>query len=146
MPTTLLAGSGAPPRCAASLEAVCERYVSIMTFGSLVWIAVTVGIAFPSVGTFLLSFVPLPSWVDRKWVRLAMTVAAAVLPALVGTVSLLLRDPDERPVGAARLRTVLRGYPFTLGLAVTLLMMGGDVLPGGDRRAPLLLQAGTRVP
>ena len=100
-----------------------QIYVSVMTFGSLVWIAVVVGIAFPSVGTFLLSFVPLPSWVDRKWVRLAMTVAAVVLPALVGTVSLLLRDPDERPTGLARLRTVLRGYPFTLGLAVTLLMM-----------------------
>jgi len=100
-----------------------QIYVSVMTFGSLVWIAVVVGIAFPSVGTFLLSFVPLPSWVDRKWVRLAMTVAAVVLPALVGTVSLLLRDPDERPTGMARLRTVLRGYPFTLGLSVTLLMM-----------------------
>ena len=100
-----------------------QIYVSIMTFGSLVWIAVIVGIAFPTVGTFLLSFVALPSWVDRKWVRLAMTIAAAVLPALVGTVSLLLRDPDERPAGSARLRAVLRGYPFTLGLAVTLLMM-----------------------
>jgi hypothetical protein len=100
-----------------------QIYVSVMTFGSLVWIAVVVGIAFPSVGTFLLSFVPLPSWVDRKWIRLAMTVAAVVVPALVGTVSLLLRDPDERPTGLARLRTVLRGYPFTLGLAVTLLMM-----------------------
>jgi hypothetical protein len=100
-----------------------QLYVSVMTFGSLVWIAVIVGIAFPSVGTFLLSFVPLPSWVDREWVRLGMIVAGVVLPALVGTVSLLLRDPDKRPIGSARLRTVLRGYPFTLGLAVTLLMM-----------------------
>jgi hypothetical protein len=90
-----------------------QIYVSVMTFGSLVWIAVIVGIAFPSAGTFLLSFVPLPSWVDRKWVRLAMTIAAAVLPALVGAVSLLLRDPDERPTGSARVRAVLRGYPFT---------------------------------
>ena len=100
-----------------------QIYVSIMTFGSLVWTAVIVGIAFPSAGTFLLSFVPLPAWVDRKWVRLAMTIAAAVLPALVGGVSLLLRDPDERQTGAARVRAVLRGYPFTLGLAVTLVMM-----------------------
>jgi hypothetical protein len=100
-----------------------QIYVSVMTFGSLVWTAVIVGIAFPSAGTFLLSFVPLPAWVDRKWVRLAMTIAAAVLPALVGAVSLLLRDPDERPTGSARVRAVLRGYPFTLGLAVTLLMM-----------------------
>jgi len=29
-----------------------QVYVSIMTFGSLVWIAVIVGIAFPSVGTY----------------------------------------------------------------------------------------------
>src|SRR5580765_8429666 len=100
-----------------------QTYVSVMTFGSLVWIAVIVGIAFPSAGTFLLSFVPLPAWVDRKWVRLAMTIAAAVLPALIGAVSLLLQDPDERPTGSARLRAVLRGYPFTLGLAVTLSMM-----------------------
>jgi hypothetical protein len=100
-----------------------QMYVSVMTFGSLVWIAVIVGIAFPSAGTFLLSFAPLPAWVDRKWVRLAMTIAAAVLPALVGAVSLLLQDPDDRPTGTARLRAVLRGYPFTLGLAVTLLMM-----------------------
>jgi hypothetical protein len=100
-----------------------QLYVSVMTFGSLVWIAVIVGIAFPSAGTFLLSFVPLPAWVDRKWVRLAMTVVAAVLPALVGAVSLLLQDPDERRTGWARLRAVLRGYPFTLGLAVTLSMM-----------------------
>ena len=100
-----------------------QMYVSVMTFGSLVWIAVIVGIAFPRVGTFLLSFAPLPAWVDRKWVRLAMTIAAAVLPALVGAVSLLLQDPDERPTGSARLRAVLRGYPFTLGLAVTLSMM-----------------------
>jgi hypothetical protein len=100
-----------------------QIYVSVMTFGSLVWMAVIVGIAFPSAGTFLLSFVPLPAWIDRKWVRLAMTIAAAVLPALVGGVSLLLRDPDQRPTGSARVRAVLRGYPFTLGLALTLLMM-----------------------
>jgi hypothetical protein len=100
-----------------------QIYVSIMTFGSLVWIAVIVGIAFPRAGTFLLSFVPPPAWVNRKWIRLAMTIAAALLPALVGAVSLLLRDPGERPTGVARLRAVLRGYPFTLGLAMTLLMM-----------------------
>jgi hypothetical protein len=100
-----------------------QIYVSLMTFGSLVWTAVIVGIAFPSAGTFLLSFASLPSWVDPAWIRLAMAIAAAVVPALVGAVSLLLHDPDERPTGAARLRAVLRGYPFTLGLALTLLLM-----------------------
>ena len=100
-----------------------QIYVSVMMFWSSIRTAVLVGIAFPSAGTFLLSFVPLPTWVDRKWVRLAMTIAAAVLPALVGGSRCSYSDPDERPAGAARVRAVLRGYPFTVGLAVTLSMM-----------------------
>ena len=39
------------------------------------------GIVFPSFATFLLAFVPLPDWVDRTWVRLAMLAAAAIVPA-----------------------------------------------------------------
>jgi hypothetical protein len=100
-----------------------QIYVSIMTFGSLVWIAVALGIAFPRVGTFLLSFVPVPKWVDTRWIRIAMLASAVVVPAIVGGVSLLLQDPDTRPSGFARVKWVLRGYPFTLGLAITLIMM-----------------------
>ena len=36
-----------------------------------VWLVVLVGVVFPSVATFLLAFVPLPSWVEPGWVRLA---------------------------------------------------------------------------
>ena len=100
-----------------------QIYVTIMTFGSIVWIAVVIGIAFPRIGTFLLSFVPVPKWVDARWIRIAMLIAAVVVPALVGAVSLLLKDPEDRPWGTGKMRAVLRGYPFTLGLAITLLMM-----------------------
>jgi hypothetical protein len=100
-----------------------QIYLSVLTFASLGWIAVVLGIVVPSVGMFLLSFVTLPDWVDRTWVRLAMLIAALVLPGVVGAVALLLKDSEERPRGAARVKAILKGYPFTLGLAVTLVLM-----------------------
>jgi hypothetical protein len=101
-----------------------QIYLSVLAFGSVLWIVVVLGIAFPSLGTFLLSFVPLPDWVGKGVVRLAMLAAAVVLPLVVGWVSLLLKDPEERPRGtAATLKAVLKGYPFTLGLSITLIMM-----------------------
>src|SRR5919108_6359501 len=59
-----------------------QIYLSLVSFGSVIWLLALVGIAFPKLGTFLLSFVPLPDWVDRKWVRLAMLAAALVIPPI----------------------------------------------------------------
>jgi hypothetical protein len=101
-----------------------QIYVSIIGFGSVAWIITVLGIAFPSFATFMLGFVKLPSWVDKSWIRLVMLVAAVVLPLIVGGVSLLLLDAEDRPRGVgAKLKAVLKGYRFTLGLAVTLIMM-----------------------
>jgi hypothetical protein len=56
-------------------------------------------------------------------VRLAMLGAAILVPPLIGIVALFLKDPADRAQGAAaKARVVLKGYPFTLGLAVTLVM------------------------
>src|SRR5687768_7337522 len=49
-----------------------QIYLSLVSFGSVIWLLTLVGIAFPRIGTFLLSFVPLPEWIDKKWIRLAM--------------------------------------------------------------------------
>ncbi|TAK33874.1 MAG: hypothetical protein EPO21_11670 [Chloroflexota bacterium] len=101
-----------------------QIYLSILAFGSVFWLVVLIGIAFPSAATFLLALVTVPGWVDRTWIRLAMTAAAIVLPAVMGVVSLLIVDPEERPQGMLdTARVVLRGYALTLGLAVTLLML-----------------------
>src|SRR5215213_12041373 len=64
-----------------------QIYLSIISFGSVAWIIAVLGIAVPSVATFLLTFVPLPSWVDRAWVRLAMLAAAAIIPLVVGFIA-----------------------------------------------------------
>src|SRR5437773_168934 len=53
-----------------------------------------------------------------------MIAAVAVIPSLIGWLSTRLIDPSERPRGAGPFaRTLLQGYPFTLGLALTLTVM-----------------------
>src|SRR5919202_3759327 len=113
--TTLLFGKVSEDR---------QLYLSAISFGSIAWLVVLVGVIVPSAGTFLLGLVKLPSWVDQHWVRLAMLVAAVVLPALIGVAALLMIDPEQRPYGVAgKAKAVLKGYPYTLGMAITLVMM-----------------------
>ena len=101
-----------------------QIYLSLVSFGSVIWLLALLGIAFPKVGTFLLSFVPLPEWVDTKWIRLAMLAGVMLIPAAVGVLATRLVDKDERLKGAGGfVKTVLRGYPYTIGLAITLLLM-----------------------
>jgi len=101
-----------------------QIYLSIIAFGSVAWIVAVLGIVFPSFGTFMLAFVTLPRWVDHTWIRLAMLAAAAVIPLVVGVVSTRMLDAEQRPSGAvANAVAVLKGYPYTLALALTLIMM-----------------------
>jgi hypothetical protein len=101
-----------------------QIFLSIIALGSVLWLAVVLGIAFPDFGTFLLGFVPLPNWVEEAWVRIAMLVAAVLIPVVVGVISLLMLEPGERPQGIlAKGKEVLKGYPYTLGLALTLVLM-----------------------
>jgi hypothetical protein len=101
-----------------------QIYVSLIAFGSVIWLVVLVGVAFPSAGTFLLSFVPLPDWVDKTWVRLAMLGAVVVIPAVVGGISILIQGEAQRPRGAGAIaKALLKGYPYTVGLAMTLVLM-----------------------
>jgi hypothetical protein len=101
-----------------------QIFLSIIALGSVLWLAVVLGIVFPDFGTFLLGFVPLPNWVDEAWVRLAMLVAAVLIPVVVGVISQLMLEPEERPQGIlAKGKEVLKGYPYTLGLALTLVLM-----------------------
>src|SRR3954469_18083891 len=100
-----------------------QVWLAGLTFGSLVWVALLVGVIVPDVGTVLLGFVPLPDWVDENLVRLAMLVAVLVLPALLGALTLKVVDPADRPHGRELAMTVLRGYPLTPGLAATLVLL-----------------------
>ena len=97
--------------------------LAAITFGSVVWVVLLVGVIVPDVGTLLLAFVPVPDFVDPLWVRIAMLAAALVLPLVVGGAILLMLDPADRPSGIEAVRLVLRGYLVTAALALTLVFL-----------------------
>ncbi|MBI4498733.1 MAG: hypothetical protein HY689_12640 [Chloroflexi bacterium] len=90
---------------------------------ALAWLAAALGVLFPPVGLFLLAFVPHPEGVPASWVRLGMAAAVAVVPLVTGLLSLLLFAPQERPRGRAVLRALVLGYPVTVGLGLTLVLL-----------------------
>src|SRR5919198_2608122 len=46
-----------------------QLYLSVIAFGSVIWLVGLVAIVFPGFGAFLLAFVTLPPWVNRAWIR-----------------------------------------------------------------------------
>ena len=100
-----------------------QVWLAVLTFGSLAWVAAAVGVIVPDVGAMLLTALPLPDWVPEDLVRLAMLGIALLLPAVLGGVTLLLFDSEDRPKGVELVKQVLRGYPLVPALAVTLVVL-----------------------
>src|SRR5688572_25252472 len=101
-----------------------QIYLSIMTFGSVAWLVLAIGVAFPAAGAWLLAFAPLPDWVNDNWVRLFMLIGAIVVPLIVGMLGLKMLEPEQKPSDLkGKAVTILKGYPYTLGLVLTLVMM-----------------------
>jgi len=95
----------------------------LMTFGSVLWVVLVVGVILPEVGTFLLAFAPIPDFVDENWIRLAMLVAALIVPLLIGLSAIQIVPPASRPRGVDTITGVLRGYPLAFVLAVVLVFL-----------------------
>jgi hypothetical protein len=96
-----------------------QTVLSLIALGSLAWVIVLLGVLVPAVAVFLLAAVPLPSLIDETWIRIGMLIAAIAIPLLVGVAAIWVAQPSKRPKGAGLVVGVLRGYPFTLLLAVT---------------------------
>ena len=84
------------------------------------WPLLLLGIAFPKVATFLLAFVPVPSWVPSWVVRVVWIVLAVVVPLAVGA-AMAARQPPDRPRRSWPAR-LLRGFPIIIGLSAALLI------------------------
>lgn len=93
--------------------------LSFITLGSLAWIGTVLGVLLPDVGAFLVAAIPAPEGAE-DWIRLAMLVAALLLPLLIGIGGLLILDPADRPKGGAMIVQVLRGYLYAPVLAAVL--------------------------
>jgi hypothetical protein len=101
-----------------------QSFFSIMAMAAVVWLVVALGIAFPGFGAFVLAFIPLPEWVDRFWIRMIMLALTLLVPIGVGVLAISIMDKAKRPktIGA-KCKAILRGYPYTFGLALALVIM-----------------------
>jgi hypothetical protein len=97
--------------------------LALITFGSIVWAALAIGVVLPYVGAFLVAAVPAPGIIDESWLRLVMLIGALAVPAAVGIATIFVVEPAKRPKGAAIAGQVLRGYPLSAALALTLVLL-----------------------
>lgn len=97
--------------------------LAIVTFGSVVWAVLVVGVVLPYIGAFLLAAVPAQGIVGESWLRLAMLLGALFVPAVVGAATIFVVEPARRPKGFDLVKQVLRGYPLSAALAVTLVLL-----------------------
>jgi hypothetical protein len=100
-----------------------QVWLAVLTFGSLAWVAAVAGVLVPDVGAVLLTALPRPDWIPEDLVRLAMLATAILLPAILGGVTLLLFDAEDRPQGTELLAQVARGYALVPILAATLVVL-----------------------
>jgi hypothetical protein len=101
--------------------------LALVTFGSLAWAIAVLGVVLPYVGAFLLAAVPAPDLIGESLLRLAMLVAALLLPAVVGAATIFVVEPARRPKGRGLVDQVLRGYllsPALAGMLILLALVG----------------------
>lgn len=95
-----------------------------LTFGSVIWMVLLVGVLLPDVGTVLLLFVPPQEVVSEDVIRLGMVLGAIVVPAILGALTLAFAPTESRTVRGI-IEAVVRGYPLTLLLALLLVFLAG---------------------
>src|SRR5687768_5767688 len=84
-----------------------QSILLVIVFGSLVWVALLVGIVLPTVGSFLVAMVPIKDAIGEGWVRIGMLIGAIVLPLVIGVLGVFVMAPANRPKGAGLIVAVL---------------------------------------
>ncbi|HEY7434027.1 MAG TPA: phage holin family protein [Methylomirabilota bacterium] len=95
-------------------------FLSALLFAAGAWPLLLLGVAAPKVATFLLAFVPVPSWVPSSALRGLWISLALVVPLAVGA-AMAVPPPVDRPRRPWPAR-LLRGFPITAGLSAALLI------------------------
>ena len=95
----------------------------ILVFGSLVWVALVIGVLIPDVGSILIAATPMTPFLDISWLRMAMLGAALTLPLVIGMAAVSVAEKESRPKGFGLVIAVLRGYPFAAVLALLMVVL-----------------------
>jgi len=122
----------------------------LITFGSIVWVVLVVGVFVPDVGSILLTFVPVANLIE-PYVRILMLIGAIVVPLLIGAATLQIEERAARPTGGEMVKSVLRGYPLAFVLAFVLVFLAAVavvrkarslVKRWGDAHVPIVVKPG----
>jgi hypothetical protein len=100
-----------------------QMILLIIVFGSLVWVALVIGVIFPNVGSILIAAVPAKDIIGEQWVRIGMLIGALVVPLVIGIAAVFVTEPKSRPRGLGLVVGVLRGYPFAAVLSLILVVL-----------------------
>ena len=91
-----------------------------MMAAAAAWPILLLGVVAPKAALFFFAFVPLSSSVPPGLVRVIWLAAALLVPIAVG-VTVAVQSPTGRQEGLAK--SVLRGFPITLGLAAAFVVL-----------------------
>jgi uncharacterized membrane protein YqjE len=97
-----------------------QTALSIALVLSLVWPLLVVGAFAPAVASWAIAFVPMQRWVPSWVLRIVWIALAVAAPPVVGAITAWVA-PDRKQKHST-LRTVLQGYPLTLGFAISFLI------------------------
>jgi hypothetical protein len=100
-----------------------QALLLVIVFGSLLWVALVVGIAWPPVGTLLVASVPMSDQVDPNWIRTGMLVGALAVPVAIGLAAALVSNDTTKRGPGALISAGLRGYPFAVTLTIMLALL-----------------------
>src|SRR3954454_10065870 len=97
-----------------------QMLLLVIVFGSLVWVALVVGVVLPSVGTLLVASIPMSDAIDPSWIRIGMLTGALAVPVAIGLAAALVSSDTTSRGPKALIGAGLRGYPFAIVLTLLL--------------------------
>ena len=102
------------------LPSTKETALSVALILSILWPVLVVGCFLPKIAAWLVAFLPLHEWLHKSFLRGMWIVLAAISPIIVGLITAWVAPTRKQQGGT--LRTVLSGYPLTIGMFLSFLL------------------------
>jgi hypothetical protein len=97
-----------------------QTALSVALILAIVWPLLVIGCFLPDVAAWAVAFIPLHQWLGDTLLRVLWIVLAVISPIVVGLITAWVA-PSRRQKGSV-FRTILSGFPLTVGLFLSFLM------------------------
>ena len=97
-----------------------QTALSVAMVLAIAWPLLVIGAVFPAVASWAFAFAPLHEMIDHTILRLVWLGLALLAPIIVGLITRWVA-PDRKQKGGA-LRTVITGYPLTIGFFLSFMI------------------------